>query len=171
MASSCILLLATAGCLPSTQSTAGLSVSAEQQFASVIAKGAELNQGLTVERLPITATTKRPASPSNAFVYLVYNHTDEDIVFDRQDYNLSVYSYNMSLGTWEKVSLLTYGSRKTTILPPHLDKFDLALSKEWFVSDEDLSTIKQTEIRIYVIGKGSNSGKTYGAFFDLVLVR
>lgn len=143
---------------------------AEQQFILTVAKDIDLNNGIWMAFESIAGFDNMPPS-KNAFVYAVFNHTDEEIVFDREDFNLSVYWYDKSSASWNEVSLFHYGSHKRISLPAHFEKVNPSQLKDWYVSDEALSNVGQTALRFFILGRGVVSGKLYGAFLDVTLTR
>jgi hypothetical protein len=171
-----ILVLLLAGChsqedlkimsTPKLLPSPVVSEVAELHFMSTIAKGVNLNNGIWMAIEPI-AGFDNMTPPRNAFFYAVFNFTNEDVVFTREDFNLSVYWYDEAVGKWQEIFLDHYGSLKKIVLPPNLKDLNPAIPNEWYLSGNALSRVNQDAIRLYIVGRGSVSGQLYGAYLDV----
>lgn len=104
--------------------------------------------------------------------FIVFNHTDEAVVFTNQGYNYEMYRLNSEQSNWENVGIIHSPVSMTIVLPPNLTEpsYEQGKYNIWEIFYDDLDGIHQYDsLRIYIEGRGEQSGQLYGAYFDFIV--
>lgn len=138
------------------------SENANNLFSSMHEIGTDLNSGITINRIP-SANIEQARN----ITYVVFNHTDESIIFPDQGFGLSIYQFNVTDMAWEKLPLPHFPEQVRKTLPPKLDGLDLNIRNVWTVLENDVDSLPSQDIRLYVSGSGQKTNTIYGAFMDV----
>ena len=128
----------------------------------------DLNSGLTMARLGAGIATKGP-TPNPSFVsFVVFNNSDEPIVFDDIGFGVRVFSPKVDLSGWQEVVMPVHPAKTSVTLPPRTTTFDLDILNSWTVTK--WGRLDGSTARLLVMGKGVITAQTYSAYLDLTLV-
>ncbi len=141
----------------------------EQQFVDSIAVNVDLNSGITLVRPSTGISIGNSSGVSNDVTFMLQNHTDEPIVFPDQAFGLMVFWADTEAGKWQNVELRTQPDPSQKTLPPRLERYDAAANNMWSVFPNEFMTLDHLQVRLYVQGVGTVTGKKYGAYLDAVL--
>ena len=124
----------------------------------------DLNTSISIHRFaPLIAID---ATPSPKFIdFAVYNHTKEPIVFPNQGFGLRTFVYDESTATWSEIHIQK-PAPTWVALPASLERYNYDLNNSWSLDDLDFANFEHDKIRIYIMGVGQETGKSYAAFFD-----
>jgi hypothetical protein len=137
------------------------SEEADQSFISSVVASSNLNSGITIYRIkPLES------SQINFITFVVFNHTDEPIVFSNQGFGYSLYWYSDVDKTWEELSLPHFPDRTPKILPPNLEDLDRDIRNTWTILENDIKILPYKQVRLYVSGIGQTSNSVYGSYID-----
>lgn len=140
------------------------SNAANEIFISSIVRDADLNSGITLD-----ATKSVIPEQINNIAFAVLNHSDESVNFPNQGFGLTVFRYNETAMKWENLQLKYKPYHEPKTLPPKLEKWDFSINNTWSVLEDETSAWGYKQIRLYVSGVGQSSGKTYGAYLDVII--
>lgn len=156
---------------PTLPATPVIEPEFQQLFVDTIAKGVVLNSGLTMERLGFLAVIEGPTPSPNEIGFDVYNHTNEKINFTNQGFGLQIYWLDKSSKKWEIVNLAVHPGPEPRSLPAKLEEFSFDIVNSWYIAARELTDVPYSELRLYISGTGAVSGKRYGAYLDVTLVK
>lgn len=142
---------------------------AEMQFVNKIAQNTNLNEGIRMLRVPVSTFDNGPTPLPNFVDFIVYNLIDESVVFPDVSFGLKIFWYNASAHKWEIINLPPFQTVQEKTLPAHLFAYKNNINNQWIITDDHFINIPHRELRIYIAGTGSISGKKYGAFMDIRL--
>jgi len=140
-----------------------------QLFISVIALETDLNSGLTLQELTTGLTVGDAGQSPKGIGFIVLNHTEEPIVFSDIGFGLKVFQFDLSSKTWNQASLMRQPDPHQRVLPPHLEAYDFTVDNLWSIFGDELEKIGYPQLRLYVSGIGSRTGKDYGAYIDVMI--
>ena len=136
---------------------------ADMAFAKVV-ESTDLNSGITIQLSlsgPEFKTDKNIA-------FIVLNHTNETITFPDQGFGFELYWFNQTDLQWEKQKRIYTSDPVIKQLPAKVEKMDFQSDNIWPILADELDTIPHNQLRLFVSGKGMQSGKIYGAYLDFV---
>ena len=134
---------------------------ADRNFTSLIAKGVDVNSGITIE-------TSTPYSGQEYSIgFAVFNHTDESIIFSNQGFGLTIFRYDDANKVWEKLQLRHQPYVELRKIPAKIETWNSATDSTWHIPEEDTIALGYKQIRLYVIGKGETTNRDYGAYLDV----
>jgi hypothetical protein len=140
------------------------SEEADQSFVSSIVDHSNLNSGIAVfEIKPLES------DQTNYISFVVFNYTEENIVFPDQGFGFSLYWYSDVDKTWEEVSLSQFPDRTPKTLPPQLEDLDHNIQNTRLIFENDIETLPYKRVRLYISGIGQVSNSIYGSYVDLLI--
>jgi hypothetical protein len=150
--------------------TPDFPIEAENSFVKMLGQDVDLNSGITIIRSSIGLVISGPTPDPNNVSFLVFNHTDEPIMFQNMGFGLKVFWFDQKAGMWNQIMLphTPYASKQ--ILPAHLEKYSSSITNQWFIFSDDINITPSRELRIFIEGVGTVTNKKYGAFINLALV-
>jgi hypothetical protein len=141
---------------------------ANESFIQAYAKEADLNEGLTIARNPFLVAADGTTPPPNYFSMTVLNHSDEPIHFPDQGFGLRTFVYDPEKGAWSEI-VIQRPAKNDVTLPAKLERYDATINNKWTIPNQNFEVVDQREVRIYILGTGEETGRIYGAFYDLSL--
>jgi hypothetical protein len=136
----------------------------DDKFIKRYAMDVDLNTGISVVRSPSLIAVD--ATPSPYFIdFVVFNHTKEPIVFPNQGFGLRTFVYDESTQAWSEIHLQKPAPTEV-ILPAGLERYDYHINNSWALDDLDFADFEHDAVRIYIIGVGKETGKSYAAYYD-----
>ncbi len=142
---------------------------ADEVFIRTYARGVDLNEGITIKRVPLGMVLEGPTPSPNYFTMDVLNHSSEPIRFQDQGFGLRTFIYDQESATWSETDVQK-PFWDVVILPAKTESFDPTIDNSWTIPDEEFENVQSRDIRIFITGTGANTGKTYVAYYDLRLV-
>ena len=153
-----------AGNQTATYLHSSFSPEADKAFYNTIAKGIDLNSGITIERaLPVYD------EQANNISFAVFNHTNETIIFSNQGFDLVVFRFDEAAKIWERLKLPHTPYPETTLLLPKVDSWSSEDIKTWTLLEEDTVSFEYKQLRLYVSGRGEMTNISYGAYLDVTV--
>jgi hypothetical protein len=135
-----------------------LGPNVELQFSETIANGVDLNSTIKIDQ---------QASESPLW-FFIYNYANEKIIFQNDLFNIRGYKYENKPATWVSVDLpILSVSNRETFLPPQILSFDPIFNNQLLIPVEPFSHLNLDRLRLYISGKGIQTGTEYGATIDL----
>jgi len=147
------------------RATPSVSNESNKAFVSSVAGSVDLNSGITAMEFlePLYRFQ------INNITFVVFNHTDEAIVFSNQGFGLTVFHYDDIANAWKKLQLQHVPYPEPKILPPKLEKWDSNIDNTWDILENDSTALGYSQVRLYISGQGKNTNKTYGAYLDVTI--
>jgi len=142
---------------------------AEIQFVNTIARNININEGIRMLRENLSIPDNGSTPLHNHVLFSVFNLTDEPVVFPDVRFGLKVFWYNASVHEWDIINLPPFQTVQEKTLPAHLSTYKADVDNWWLISEKHFVNIPHRELRIYIAGTGSISGKKYGAYMDIRL--
>ncbi len=136
-------------------------------FYDIIGQEVDLNNGVTMEIIPLLQPTSEPLQSPNHFDFVVFNNTAEPIKFQDQGFGLEVYAFEGS--AWKLLELKYAPIISEKSLPPKLKKLDFDIANMWSLFEENLYSLPSRNIRLYIHGVGEKTNNLYGAYMDISL--
>ena len=149
---------------PSFIAASLFSKEADQLFISTVALGADLNAGITLERV----TSVSPDQDKN-ITFGVFNHTNEPVVFPNQGFGIAVFRFDNTNKLWVNLQLQYRPYSESKTLPPHLENWDFEINNSWDISEDQVMSWGYKELRVYVSGKGKVTNRLYGTYLDVTI--
>jgi hypothetical protein len=149
---------------PSYITTSLFSNEADQLFVSTVARSADLNVGITLERV-----TSMSPDQDNNITFGVFNHTNEPVVFPNQGFGIAVFRFDNTNKLWENLQLQYRPYSESKTLPPNLESWDFEINNSWDISEDQVMSWGYKQIRVYVSGKGKVTNTAYGAYLDVAI--
>ncbi len=140
----------------------------DEKFFQNYAKDVNLNQGVTISRIPLGVVLEGPTPSPNYFTMKIFNHSDEPIRFQNQGFGLRTFVYDQESAAWNEVKVQK-PFPETVVLPAKTESFDPTVNNKWTIPDDNFEQLKNSEVRIYITGTGEKTGNTYAAYYDLRL--
>ena len=138
------------------------------QTDMAFAKGVEstdLNSGITIE-----LSLPGPGNKADKNItFIVLNHTNETTRFPDQGFGFELYWFNQTDLQWEKQRLIYTSDPVIKQLPAKIEKMDFQSENIWTITGDQFDAIPHNQLRLFVSGKGTQSGKIYGAYVDLMV--
>ncbi len=140
----------------------------DDNFVESYAKDVDLNTGISIVRFGYLMAVD--ATPSPKFIHFaVYNHTKEPIVFPNQGFGLRTFIYDELTEAWSEIHLQKPAPTEET-LPAGLERYDYHINNSWALDDLDFADFEHDKVRIYIMGVGKETGKSYAAYYDARLL-
>lgn len=143
---------------------------ADAQFRAQVAPMEDMNSGLTLQRSPIGIFQGAPTPSPNYIDLVIFNHTDEPVQFSDIGFHIQAFSYKPSTQRWIPISFTVFPAPTPQVLPARLETLDFNVLNSVVVMPKDLPPTAPRAMRLLVSGLGTKTGKTYGAFLDVMLV-
>ncbi len=134
-------------------------------FTETIAQGEDLNTSLTISK----ESDRYEVSEQEDFVFRIFNHTDEPILFDKQGYGREIYWFDQNFNKWQKANLYRQPVSTPQRLIPSL-QITSPQAGLGFMHLNDIEIGAFDIIRLYFSGIGETSGTQYTAFIDLKII-
>lgn len=136
-------------------------------FYDLVGQEVNLNNGITMELIPLLQTANSQLLPAKHFDFVVFNNTTEIVKFNNQGFGLEIYTIESN--AWKLLNLQYVPLALEKKLPPKLQKIDFNIANIWSVSEKNLSSLQARNIRLYVHGVGEKTNNLFGAYLDISL--
>lgn len=153
-----------------TEKRPSLSTEANRIFLENVIKADNINTDLEIVTGTIFESSDDSKRNEQTLIatLIVYNHSGESIKFSNQGFNLEVFQFDQNELHWNQIDLLKTPLSEEKVIPAGLETMDFGVMNFWDLSKEDIQKLEEnSSIRIYIQGKGLESGNTYGSYLDI----
>ena len=153
-------------------------ITACQQFTDINTENSKMDEifinDIVGSEIEIYGLQLEQISQGEMIDFNIYNHSDESVVFKDRTFSVQGFcpdTQNMEWKTFPIIFVQTNQQPSSVTLPPNLNVFDREVYNSLAFFRIALEESGCDVIRLFIVGKGSISNKSYGAYIDIDLTQ
>jgi len=141
------------------------------KFVQEIGPINDLNTSIAFRNLSNLIVFTSPSQDPNDMSFVIQNKTNESIIFPDQGFGIQGFWLDEVAGEWIKIKQMPIYQQIRYILPPNTESYEGEIDNSLVIRGIDIMSKDYRQVRLYISGIGSNTGKTYGAYTDYLLLK